>query len=151
MFDVFAYLVQEYPDFSACPDAEQLARRLFAAGFEDEDIEDALSWLDLLDSAAAPEPLAQPAGGMRVFNDEEMDRLSLETRGFLQFLDANQVLDMSQRELVIERLLELPPGEVDSDVARLVVLMVLWRQCITPDILMAEELLRAIGWSSTLQ
>lgn len=88
---------------------------------------------------------------MRVFNDEEMDRLSLETRGFLQFLDANQVLDMSQRELVIERLLELPPSEVDSDVARLVVLMVLWRQCITPDILMAEELLRAIGWSSTLQ
>ena len=73
MFDVFAYLVQEYPDFSACPDAEQLARRLFAAGFEDEDIEDALSWLDLLDSAAAPEPLAQPAGGMRVFNDEEME------------------------------------------------------------------------------
>ena len=52
----------------------------------------------------------------------------------MQFLDANQVLDASQRELVIERLLELPPSEVDSDVARLVVLMVLWRQCITPRI-----------------
>lgn len=151
MFDVFAYLVQEYPDFSACPDAEQLARRLFAAGFEDEDIEDALSWLELLDSAAAPEVLTEQTDGVRCFNDEEIDRLPTETRGFLQFIDANQVLDMTQRELVIERLLEMPHGEADPDSARLVVLMVLWRQCITPDILMAEELLRAIGWSSTLQ
>ena len=82
MFDVFAYLVQEYPDFKAPVRTLSNWRALFAAGFEDEDIEDALSWLDLLDSAAAPEPLAQPAGGMQVFNDEEMDRLSLETRGF---------------------------------------------------------------------
>lgn len=151
MFDVFAYLVQEYPDFSACPDVEQLARRLFAVGFEDEDIEDALSWLDSLDSAAAPEVLALPVDGMRCFNDEEIEQLSTETRGFLQFLETHQVLDMTQRELVIERLLELPDGEADPDTARLVVLMVLWRQCITPDALMADELLSAIGWSSTLQ
>ena len=150
MFDVFAYLVQEYPDFSACPDAEQLARRLFAAGFEDEDIEDALSWLDLLDSAAAPEPLAQPGGRNAGVQRRRNGPPVAGNPRLLQFLDANQVLDMSQRELVIERLLGAP-SEVDSDVARLVVLMVLWRQCITPDILMAEELLRAIGWSSTLQ
>ena len=58
---------------------------------------------------------------------------------------------MTQRELVIQRPLELPDGEADPDTARLVVLMVLWRQCITPDALMADELLSAIGWSSTLQ
>ena len=60
MFDVIAFLVQEYRDFSACPGPDDLARKLAAVGFEDDVIHDALDWLSsLLAQGAVPEVLAE--------------------------------------------------------------------------------------------
>mgnify|MGYP000024909080 FL=1 len=151
MFDVIAFLVQEYQDYSLCPPPEALARRLFAMGFEDEEIEDALNWLAALDADAEQFSDTSLPTSPRHFHHAECAHLSLETRGFLWFLDANQVLTVGQRECVIERLLVLPSDEVSPDAVKLVVLTVLWHQCVVPDILIADELQTVLGWDTPLQ
>jgi Smg protein len=52
MFDVLVYLYENYWRPDACPDHEQLTRKLSSVGFESDEIEEALSWLDGLASAA---------------------------------------------------------------------------------------------------
>ena len=46
MFDVLVYLYETYWRPDACPDPAQLQRKLTAMGFERDDIQDALTWLD---------------------------------------------------------------------------------------------------------
>ena len=46
MFDILVYLFETYVHAGACPESDQLARKLSAAGFEEEEISEALSWLD---------------------------------------------------------------------------------------------------------
>ena len=50
MFDVLAYLYETYWRPDACPEAGQLVKKLSAVGFETEEINDALAWLDGLQS-----------------------------------------------------------------------------------------------------
>ena len=52
MFDVLVYLYENYWRPDACPEHAQLARKLTAVGFESDEIEEALSWLDGLAQAA---------------------------------------------------------------------------------------------------
>ncbi|MDZ7651562.1 MAG: DUF494 family protein [Burkholderiaceae bacterium] len=45
MFDVLVYLYENFPALTGTPDADALARKLSAAGFDKDEITDALSWL----------------------------------------------------------------------------------------------------------
>ena len=45
MFDVLVYLYENYGALHACPDADSLSKRLTEAGFDDEEISEALTWL----------------------------------------------------------------------------------------------------------
>jgi Smg protein len=46
MYDVLVFVYENYWRGDACPEAEQLGRKLSANGFEDDEIRDALQWLD---------------------------------------------------------------------------------------------------------
>ena len=46
MFDVLVYLYENYWRPDACPDHEQLTRKLSAVGFESDEIQEALNWLE---------------------------------------------------------------------------------------------------------
>ena len=48
MFDVLMYLFETYYNPEACPDPDALVRKLSAAGFERDEIDEALDWLDVL-------------------------------------------------------------------------------------------------------
>ena len=52
MFDVLVYLYENYWRPDACPEHDQLARKLSAVGFESDEIEEALTWLDGLATSA---------------------------------------------------------------------------------------------------
>ena len=54
MFDVLVYLYENYWRPDACPDHAQLMRKLSAVGFESDEIQEALSWLDLAATCAEP-------------------------------------------------------------------------------------------------
>ena len=68
MFDVLVYLYENYWRPDACPDHEQLTRKLSAVGFESDEIQEALSWLDGLATTAQAYTGEQHASSMRVYS-----------------------------------------------------------------------------------
>ena len=66
MFEVLVYLYETYWRPDACPDHDQLTRKLSAVGFETDEIADALSWLDGLAQTAEAFAGAQSADSLRV-------------------------------------------------------------------------------------
>ena len=52
MFEVLVYLYENYWRPDACPDHDQLTRKLSAVGFESDEIQEALNWLDGLAQTA---------------------------------------------------------------------------------------------------
>lgn len=141
MIDILVYLFENYlPE--ACPEPAVLARKLSAAGFESDDISAALSWLDGLageegDRCRSP---AHP-GALRIYDDEEQERLSAAGRGFLAFLERHEAIDAPLREAIIERALALPEAEIGLDRLKVIVLAVIWRFRHEVDALILEELL----------
>ena len=65
---------------------------------------------------------------LRLFNDQELDRLDSGCRGFLLFLEQAKVLGSHERELVIDRIMALESNEIDLQQLKWVVLMVLFNQ-----------------------
>jgi Smg protein len=143
MFDVLVYLYENYYRPDACPDADTLARKLSAAGFEGEEIDSALSWLSGLATVTQTTiPVAYAdSSSFRIYVDVEYERLSADCIGFLSFLESAGVLNPLLREVVIERALATDETPVSLESLRVIVLMVFWSQGEEPDALILEELL----------
>lgn len=144
MFDVLVYLFESYYHHDASyPDQDTLARKLTAAGFEDEDINDALTWLKGLSGQAEsclPEPF-DCGDSFRAYTEEELAKLSPGGRGFVVFLESARILSPGLREVIIERAMALPEEHVSLDKLKVIVLMVLWTRRGNVDTLILEELL----------
>ena len=141
MIDILVYLFENYlPD--ACPEPAILARKLTAAGFEQEEISEALTWLDGLEQSETVLLHLRPQGeAIRIYGTEEINRLPLECRGFLTFLEQAGTLDPELRELVIERALALTDGVISVSKVEVIVLEDKWRRQHEFDALVLEELL----------
>jgi len=130
ILDVLLYLFEHYFTEDADPvrDRDSLQNGLIQAGFSPAEISKAFDWLDAL--AEQRPSAAQPrAGGpTRVFHGPELEKLDVECRGFLLFLEQHGVLDADQRELVLDRAMALDQDELDLDDLKWVVLMVLFNQ-----------------------
>lgn len=150
MFDIFVYLFETYFYAEARPEPEQLARKLSAAGFEEEDISDALEWLSGLEHAEGP-VIAAGASSWRFYSEDEQDKLDIDCRGFLAFLESAGALDAPTREFIIERAMALNEPTVTLPRFKVIVLMVLWSQDQPLDALIAEELLIEEGADRYLQ
>lgn len=142
MFDILVYLVENYFHNGQLPDAETISKRLSAAGFEDDDISEALSWLSGFDrpSGVGNDTAFVHSRGFRVYADEESANLTTEARGFILFLEDSNIISAQQRELIIERVLALADPGVDLEKIKLIVLMVLWNQQQAVDSLVLELL-----------
>jgi Smg protein len=140
MIDILFYLFEHYlPD--SCPAPDALAKKLVAAGFEDDDISQALDWLAGF-NGAAPAPAALAAStAPRLYHENEMARLPVECRGFIAFLEQAEAIDATARELILERALALPDEQIPLNKLKGIVLMVVWRQQLPLDALILEELL----------
>ena len=142
MFDILVYLVENYFHNGQLPDAETITKRLSAAGFEDDDISEALTWLSGFgqpEESDGDEAFAQ-SRGFRIYAEEELTNLTVEARGFIIFLQDSDIISAPQRELIIERVLALPETSVDLERIKLIVLMVLWNQQQSVDSLVLELL-----------
>jgi Smg protein len=140
MFDVLVYLYEHYWRPDACPEAGLLARKLSAAGFESEEINEALAWLNGLQAVNAHLVLPPSSDSARVYTDDEFERLGPEALGFLQFLGAAGVLSPSLREVVLERVSALPRAPVALEDFKILVLLVFWSAGEEPDALILDEL-----------
>jgi len=145
MIDILVYLFENYlPD--ACPEPAVLAKKLSAAGFGSDDITAALSWLDGLageESSRCRSPAL--ASSIRIYDEEEQERIPARCRGFISFLEQHDAVDAPLREAIIERALALPAAEVSLDRLKVIVLAVVWRYRHEVDALILEELLAEDG------
>ena len=164
MFEVLVYVYENYWQGAACPEIDRLGRKLIAAGFEAEEIHEALVWLDGLNIAAKgaqinlpDKPCAGSAGGprparalggmqpqdrhsLRVYCVAEQEHLGAQSLGFVCFLEASGVLPPYMREIVIDRAMAAPGDPVSLDDLKIIVLMVYWSFGEEPDALVLDEL-----------
>ena len=149
MFEVLVFVYENYWRGDACPELDQLGRKLSAQGFEPEEIQQALAWLDGLNVAAqgteleaeaAPAMPLQSADSMRVYSVAEQDHLGSQCLGFISFLESAGVLPPSLREIVVDRAMAAPGDPVSLDDLKIIVLMVYWSMGREPDALVLDEL-----------
>jgi Smg protein len=143
VFDVLVYLYENYGALHACPDADSLTKRLSAAGFDEEEISDALAWLSGLEQITQASIAVGPESdrAFRVYATREIERLGAAAIGFLSFLEHAGQLTPTQREIVIDRVLATNEAPIDLEMLKVIVLMVLWSQQADIDVLLLEELL----------
>ena len=160
MFEVLVYVYENYWQGDACPELPQLGRKLMAVGFEAEEIQAALIWLDGLNTAAQSTQIylpksnlvdvagdnalgsiqAQSPSSMRAYNIAEQEHLGGPALGFISFLESSGVLPPNMREIVVDRAMAAPGGPVDLDDLKIIVLMVYWSFGKEPDALVLDEL-----------
>ena len=155
MFEVLVFVYENYYAGDTCPEPAHLERKLNAVGFESEEIEDALTWLKGLNTAAegskgltgtaplvAHEPwLREPCPtSVRIYPLAEQNHLGVQCLGFISFLESAGVLPASMREVVIERAMAAPGSPVSLDDLKIIILMVYWSFGQEPDALVLDEL-----------
>ena len=160
MFEVLVFVYENYWQGQACPGPSQLGRRLTAAGFEPDEIEAALIWLDGLNTAAqrteiyvpeihrslassvniAPLHHCATADSLRVYSIAEQSHLGASALGFISFLHTSNVLSAQMREIVIDRAMVSPGNPLELDDLKIIVLMVYWSFGQEPDALVLDEL-----------
>ncbi len=132
VLDVLMYIFDNYieEDIEFVPDQEALKNQLMEAGFRDLQIEKAFAWLEgLASQREQPDTIKlSDMPSVRMFSDQELAKLDAECRGFLMFLEQAKVLDLNDRELVIDRIMALESDEIDLQQLKWVVLMVLFNQ-----------------------
>ena len=140
MFDVLVYLYETYWRPDACPDHRQLTRKLSAVGFESEEIQEALTWLDGLSTSAQAVHDQGDASSIRIYTEAERELLGEESVGFLSFLESAGVLPAALREMVIDRASAVGAGRMDLEELKIIILMVFWSLGEEPDALILDEL-----------
>ncbi|OUS24161.1 hypothetical protein A9Q98_14045 [Thalassotalea sp. 42_200_T64] len=132
MFDILMYLFENYihSEAEVMVDHDILTDELTRAGFHQDEIYKALSWLEKLSALqntdAYPYLTRRPGVSVRIYTSEETKFLDVESRGFLMFLEQINVLDFTTREMVIDRVMELDTNDFNIDDLKWVVLMVLF-------------------------
>lgn len=140
MFDVLVYLYENYWRPDACPDHQQLQRKLSAVGFESDEIQEALRWLDGLAHSAEAGVAGQRSDSLRVYSDAERELLGVDSIAFISFLESAGVLPPAMREMVIDRASAVGEGPIALDDLKVIVLMVFWSLGEEPDALILDEL-----------
>ena len=140
MFDVLVYLYENYWRPDACPDHDQLTRKLSSVGFESDEIKEALSWLDGVALAAQSYVGTQGESSMRVYSVAEQEHLGEDSIGFISFLESAGVLPPPMREMVIDRSSAIAGSPLDLEDLKIIVLMVFWSLGEEPDALILDEL-----------
>ena len=154
MFEVLAFVYENYYTGEPCPEPEQLQRKLNAVGFEAEEIDDALTWLKGLQSAvggalapheaarnALPGWLHEPrADSVRIYSLAEQNHLGARCLGFISFLEAVGELPAPLREVVMERAMATPGRPLRLNHLKTIILMVYWNFGSEPSALVLDEL-----------
>lgn len=155
MFEVLVFVYENYYTGDSCPEPAHLERKLNAVGFASDEIDDAMTWLKGLNTAASgstpladtsprtlPEPwLREPSPtSVRIYPAAEQFHLGAQCLGFISFLESAGVLPAHMREVVIDRAMAAPGSPVSLDDLKIIILMVYWSFGQEPDALVLDEL-----------
>ncbi len=129
MLDVLIYVFEKHlrSHGGVCFHRERLAHDLINAGFDDEQVSDALVWLDELKQGQADmTSLAEAsAASIRGYHEEEIAKLGASNINLLISMEKLRILSVALRELVMDRLMALPGDRLATYQVKCVVLLVL--------------------------
>ena len=133
VLDVLIYIYENYMDSeedAAPPDQVMLEEELLQAGFPKLEVNKAFDWLDELAwrQGSLSSSSSDAAQSIRIFTEDEQQRIDLETQGMLLYLTQVGILDLISRELVIERAMALDADELSADDVKWIILLVLLNQ-----------------------
>ena len=154
MYQVLVYVYENYGGGADTPDRQRLGMRLSSAGFERDEIQQALHWLDGLDNVAdgicltAPNDAAAPLDtgspiwpaardSLRVYSPQEIEHLGPQGIACFRFLEDAGARSAEVRDVVIAP--ALAPAEAPLDL-KIIIMMVYWRMGANPDLLVLDEL-----------
>lgn len=147
MYDILVYLFENCQQHEVSDEKERVAKKLSAAGFEESDISEALTWLAGV--ARGPHrsflPLPDSGAAFRAYAPKELAKLDAGCRGLLIYFEQAGILTPQTRETVIDRALAATGDGLTIEQLKLVVLMVLWKQQTPSSRLVAEDLLSPVG------
>lgn len=147
MYDILVYLFENCQQHEVSDEKERVARKLSAAGFEESDISEALTWLAGVargpHRAFAPLPVSGAA--FRAYAPKELAKLDADCRGLLIYFEQSGILSPQTRETVIDRALAATGDGLTIEQLKLVILMVLWKHQTPSSRLVAEDLLSPVG------
>ena len=144
MYEILFYLFENFQRTDIA-EKDRVAKKLSAAGFDDSDISEALSWLAgvVRGPHRSVAPLPDSGVASRAYAPRELLKLGAECRGLLMHLEQSGILTPQTREHVIERSLATAGDELTIEQLKLIVLMVLWNEQLPTSRLIAEDLLSA--------
>lgn len=146
MFDILIFLFESYFDAGSYPETDRLSAKLSAAGFEEDDINQAVLWLSgLRELSAASYPESINQSGLRCYTEYEGMRIGDEGLRFIAFWERNKIITPIEREMIIDRVIALGRDKLSLDKVKLIALMVLWNQHDELDPLLIEDLLTPAG------
>ncbi len=132
VIDILIYLFEHYIDdeIELEVDQDRVKTELHDSGFDDTQITKAFDWLQGLANTneEAVTTISENATSVRIYALEEESKLDAECRGFLHFLAEVGVLDATNREVVIDRVMALEADEIDIGQLKWIVLMVLFNR-----------------------
>lgn len=132
VIDVLIYLFEHYieDEIEFDTDQDRVKSELREAGFDGHQITKAFDWLHglALNNESEGPAIEQSVGSIRFYAVDEESKLDAECRGFLHFLEEVGVLDPTNREVVVERVMALEAEEIDIGQLKWIVLMVLFNR-----------------------
>ena len=147
MYDILVYLFENCQQQEVSDEKERVAKKLSAAGFEESDISEALTWLAGV--ARGPHrsfaPLPGSGAAFRAYAPKELAKLDADCRGLLIHFEQSGILSPQTRETVIDRALAATGDGLTIEQLKLVILMVLWKHQTPSSRLVAEDLLSPMG------
>ena len=142
MYEILVYLFENFQRTEISDEKDRVARKLSAAGFDDSDISEALTWMAgvVRGPHRSFAPLPDSGAASRAYAPRELAKLSAECRGLLAHFEHSGILSAQTREHVIERALAATGDELTLEQLKLIILMVLWNQQTPTSQLIAEDL-----------
>jgi Smg protein len=147
MYDILVYLFENCQQHEVSDEKERVAKKLSAAGFEESDISEALTWLAGVARGPHRSFAELPATGaaFRAYAPKELAKLDADCRGLLIYFEQSGILGPQTRETVIDRALAATGDGLTIEQLKLIILMVLWKQQTPSSRLVAEDLLSPVG------
>jgi len=127
MFLFERYLGDEEPvDTSYITDErDNIQRRLEAMGFHNREINQAFDWLEsLVDNQHDNQLMQLKASSTRIYSEQEKKLISLESIGFLSFLEQSNILTPITRERILDRVVALGHS-LDAEQLKWIIMIVL--------------------------
>ena len=130
--DVLMFLFERYLDDDTLDEnnrvtdeRDSIQIRLEEMGFHNHDINQAFDWLeDLAELREQDQPVTVKETSTRIYSEEEKKLISLESIGFLNFLEQTNILTSVTRELILDRVIALG-HPLDAEQLKWIIMIVL--------------------------